>query len=525
MTTAAAEAPPGLDDLETAAARDAYAALIAHVKDTSLLGGSASVLSWDQETLMPPGGAAFRAAQLAQLSRLVHERATDPRVDEWLSACEADPAITAKPTAVASVNVRELRRGFDKATKLPTALVEALSRASSAGRQAWKQARAEANFAGFADSLTEIIRLSREKAAAYGWAEGGEPWDALADNFEPGCTAAEVSGVFTPLRERLVALIEKLQGASQKPKNAFASVGLPVDGQERFVREIAASLGFDFERGRLDVSTHPFCGGSHRDDVRMTTRFGEANFPNEALGSTMHECGHGLYEQGLGREHIGTPMGSAVSLGIHESQSRMWENQVGRSRAFWSWCAPKIKAHFGAPLADFSVDDFYGGANIVAPSFIRVEADEATYNLHVMIRFELERALLAGDLEVAELPAAWNQRYKEYLGVDVPDDAKGCLQDIHWSMNLIGYFPTYTLGNLYCAQFFDAARRELGDLDAMFAAGEFAPLLGWLREKIHVHGRRYRASELVQEVTGAPLSADPLMAHLEGKLLPLYGLA
>ena len=333
-----------------------------------------------------------------------------------------------------------------------------------------------------------------------------------------------MSEVFTPLRERLQTLLDALMGSSTKPSNAFNEIALPIEQQKAFVRNIAQQIGFDFDAGRLDESTHPFCSGTHCNDVRLTTRFHEDNV-NDAIGSTMHEAGHGIYEQGLLFEHVGTPMGHSVSLGIHESQSRMWENQVGRSEAFWRWCYPQMEQFFGNATASLSFEDVYGGANIVKPDFIRVEADEATYNMHIMIRFELERMLMNGDLAVADLPDAWNQRYKEYLGIDVPNDTKGCLQDIHWSMTSLGYFPTYTLGNLYCAQFFEKALADHPSLYEEFAQGEFGTLKTWLNTNIHALGRTYRAAELCEHVTGAPLSADPLMRHLESKLKPLYGLS
>jgi carboxypeptidase Taq len=318
--------------------------------------------------------------------------------------------------------------------------------------------------------------------------------------------------------------LDELMGSETSPSNAFNEVTLPIEQQKTFVKAIAAQIGFDFEAGRLDESTHPFCGGTHCRDVRMTTRFHEDNV-NDAIGSTMHESGHGIYEQGLLFEHVGTQMGQAVSLGIHESQSRMWENQVGRSEAFWKWCYPKLSEYFGDATSSLSFDDVYGGANIVRPDFIRVEADEATYNMHIMIRFELERLIMSGDLAVADIPDAWNQRYKEYLGIEVPSDAKGCLQDVHWSMASMGYFPTYTLGNLYCAQFFEKAMEEIPDMYEQFETGEFGALKTWLNENIHRHGKRYRAADLCEVVTGKSLTAEPLMRHLESKLRPLYGLA
>ncbi len=475
---------------------------------------------------MPPGGLDQRGEQLAALAQLTHERATDPRVADWLATCEQSPTLAADPTSDTAVNLRWWRHQHDRATKLPAALVVEMSRATSAGKAAWAAAREASDFGQFAPSLKRIVDLCREEADAYGVPEGGERWDALAEGYEPGMTAAGVAAVFAPLRPRLANLIARLADAPTPPSDAFTRLKLPRNQQEAFVREVARAIGFDFERGRLDVSTHPFCSGTHPGDVRLTTRFADDNV-NDALGSTMHECGHGMYEQGLPTEHANTPRGAAVGLSIHESQSRLWENQVGRSAAFWRWAHPQLQTFFGDQTEGLDHAAVVGAANRVAPGCIRVEADEATYNLHIMIRFTLERALLNADLSVTDLPGAWNAAYQRDLGVKVPDDARGCLQDIHWSMGALGYFPTYTLGNLYSAQFFEAARAALGGaemLDAQFAAGEFAPLLGWLREHIHAPGRSLTSDALCERVTGQPLSPEPLIRHLEEKLLPLYGL-
>jgi len=500
----------------------AYDELVRLSREATLLGGTAGLLGWDQEVLMPAGGIAFRGRQLAQLARLRHEIMTSPRMADLLAACEDDPAITGEPRSSSAVNVRELRRDHDRATRLPGSLVEEEAQLASEAQHTWAEARASRDFTRFRPVLQRVVELLRRKAECYGWAEGGEIWDALAEDYEPGCTAAEVEAVFTPLRERLSALVRDLMDRGTPPSARFNELILSVEDQKRFVRFVSESIGFDYDRGRLDVSTHPFCSGSHPGDVRLTTRFHQSNV-NDALGSTMHEAGHGIYEQGLSMDDWGTPMGSSVSLGIHESQSRMWENQVGRSRAFWEWLHPRLGDFFGDRTAGLSLEDVFGAANVVKPDFIRVEADEATYNLHIMIRFELERLLLRGDLDVADLPDAWNARYRDLLGIEVPNDAKGCLQDIHWSMCAMGYFPTYTLGNLHAAQLLEAAARDLGDLDAMFARGEFEPLRRWLNRNVHAHGRRFRAAELCEEVTGEPLSPEPLMRHLEGKLRPLYG--
>ncbi len=501
----------------------AYERLLAKVRECSLIRSSASILGWDQETKMPAGGVAYRGAQLATLSRLAHEQFTHPDMGEVLAECEADADLTGQPESPEAVNLRELRRSYDRRTCLPASLVEEEAALSSRAMHRWADARKAADFSMFQPELEQVLDLMKRKAECFGWAADGEPWDALAEDYEPGCTAADVEAVFTPLRRDLQSLLDEVMGASGAVSNAFNEVPVPVDRQQAFVREVAAQFGFDFSRGRLDESTHPFCSGSHCNDVRMTTRFHEANV-NDALGSTMHETGHGLYEQGLLEEHIGTPMGDSVSLAIHESQSRMWENQVGRSESFWRWCYPRMKETLGDCVSNLTFDEVYGGANIVKPDFIRVEADEATYNMHIMIRFEMERALMKGDLAVADIPEAWNGKYRDYLGIEVPNDAKGCLQDVHWSMCSMGYFPTYTLGNLYCAQFFEQAAADLPDLHQQFERGEFDGLLGWLRKNIHQQGMRFRAADLCETVTGKPLESAPLVRHLNDKLRPLYGI-
>jgi len=508
--------------MKTNSISSAYEQLINHIRDTNLLGSSASLLSWDQETLMPVRGLEHRTRQLAQLARLTHQMRVDTRIGQWLDECEAEGSLTADSLSESAVNLRELRREYHKATKLPESLVVEIAETTSRAKHAWAEARKKNDYALFKPWLAKVVELNLRRAECFGWDKAsGEPWDALADNFESGMTAASVSAVLTPLRQRLVVLLDKILGSKNGPSNRFNEIKLPIDKQKAFVKYVSGAIGFDYDRGRLDESAHPFCSGTHCNDVRMTTRFHENNV-NDALGSTMHESGHGIYEQGLDESNIGLPMGEAVGLSIHESQSRLWENQVGRSRAFWRWCYPKLAEFFGGATAGLSEEEVYGGANIVSPGLIRVEADEATYNLHIMIRFEIERLLMKRELSVDDLPAVWNQKYAEYLQVKVPDDARGCMQDIHWSMGAIGYFPTYTMGSLCAAQFFEAACEALGDLDAMFAQGNFTPLRHWLNENIHAHGQRYLTANLVEHVTGKPLSAEPLMRHLEGKLMPLY---
>ena len=497
-----------------------YERLIEHSKAVATLGSSAAVLGWDQETTLPPGGVEHRARQLAQLAELCHEWSTRPAVGEWLSACEADAELD--PDA-AQPNVRELRREYDRATKLPKDLVAALAETTSLAQHAWAEARRASDFAAFEPWLTKVVGLVRRKAECLGHGDGGEPWDALADGFEPGLTGQQVEVLFAPLRQRLRALLDALLGASDPPGTEFAREVLPIDAQERFVRRVVAAIGFDFERGRLDRSTHPFTIGIHPHDVRITTRFADDNLL-DALGSTLHEGGHALYEQGLRAEHFGTPLGATVSLGIHESQSRLWENHVGRSAPFWRWCHPLLGEFFGDSLARYDADAVFRAANRVEPSLIRVEADEVTYDLHVMLRTDLERALLRGDLAPADVPAAWNEGFRALLGTEVPDDRRGCLQDVHWSCGLIGYFPTYTLGNLYAAQLWEAATRDLPDLDGQIALGEFGPLREWLRTSVHAHGQRWSAADLCVRATGAPLSAEPYLHALESKLNAVYRL-
>lgn len=499
----------------------AYDSLCHAVGEAGLLGSTGNILSWDQETQLPDGGAELRARQLAQLARLTHQLSTRPEIAHLLDRAADSDEVRAAPAKAA--NVREMRRDFERQTKLPSRLVEELAAAASTGQHEWAAARKESNFKRFLPHLRRLVELNREQADCLGIPAGGERWDALADLYEPGCRAVDVEKVLVPLRTRLVGLLDRIRGSSRGPSNRFNEVAVPLDRQRAFVRFVVERIGFDFSRGRLDESTHPFCGGSHCRDVRMTTRFKETCV-NDALGSTMHEAGHGMYEQGLPFEHFGTPLGQAVSLGIHESQSRMWENQVGRSRAFWEWIAPSLPAHLGSTVGGLSLDELYGAANIVEPGFIRVDADEATYNLHIMVRFELERALIGGSLDPADLPGAWNERYKSYLGLTVPEDRVGCLQDVHWSMGAFGYFPTYTLGTLYAAQFFESACAAIPGLTDGFRRGEFAPLLQWLNHNIHRHGRQFGSAELCTRVTGRTLEAEPFLRHLESKLAPMYGL-
>lgn len=494
----------------------AYERLLAHARETALLKSTAEILQWDEETYLPPAGVEYRAEQMAYLAGLIHKRETDPAVGEWLTELADRSGEDSDTGAV----VREMRRDYDKKTKLPQALVEELSRTSSLGQQAWKEARQADDYSRFQPVLEKTLDLKRQEAAAYGFAD--TPYDALLDDYEPGETVANLTRILGGLRERLSPLVERIAASDETPKINLVGRSFPKAQQESFGMQAAGAIGFDFTAGRLDVTVHPFCGGGGPRDVRLTTRYVETDFA-DGFFSILHEAGHGIYEQGLPASEYGLPTGEAASLSIHESQSRMWENLVGRSRAFWEHFYDPMSAAFPEALADVSLDEFYFAINESKPSLIRTESDEATYNLHIIVRFELEQALLADDLQAADLPAAWNEKYQKYLGVTPANSKEGVLQDVHWSAGLFGYFPTYALGNLYASQFFEQARLELGDLDSQFREGDFQTLREWLRKKIHRHGRRHSAGDLIEQITGQPLSHEPLMAHLGAKYGELYG--
>lgn len=501
-------------------ANELYSELVGLLQGVELLGSCGSVLSWDEQTCMPPGGAEHRANQLGFLAGLTHERRIAPRIGELLAELE-NCGNWSDPNADEPVNVREARRVYDRATKLPQRLVEELSRTTSLAQQCWISARKTSDFAAFQPWLTKVIALKREEAAAIG-SVSGVAYDALLDDYEPGMTTAEIAAVFEPLRAALVPLVSAIRQAPRQPRTEIVQRRFPKAAQREFLEVAARKIGFDFDRGRIDESAHPFCSGFGPGDCRLTTRFDEHHF-NSAFFGTLHEAGHGIYEQGLCAASLGLGIGQACSLGIHESQSRMWENFVGRSRSFWEYFYPQAQRSFPEALGDISLDEFHFAINDVRPSYIRVEADEVTYNLHIMLRFELEQRLLAGELETPDLPDAWNTLFQKSFDMTPPDAARGCMQDVHWSAGLLGYFPTYALGNMYAAQFFEAARLDLGDFNAMFARGEFSPLKDWLNEKIHRHGKRYPARQLVEVVTGQKLSHAPLLKQLTSKFVPLYG--
>ncbi len=496
-----------------------FTQLADHCRETAMWNSIEALLGWDERTIMPQAAGEYRADQIALMAGMIHRRRTDPRLGEWLNtllASKPDPHSDRGATA------RELKRQYDRRVQLPQKLVEELARLSILGQQAWSTARVNNDFKALQSLLEKTFQLKREQAQAIGYPEC--PYDALLDDFEPGALTSDIAKVLAGLRDQLVPLVAEIRDSGRSPNVEIITRSYPIDSQAQFARDVCADIGFDFHRGRLDVTNHPFCSTQGPHDCRITTRYDQRHFPGAFFGA-LHEAGHGIYDQGLRTEWYGLPPGDAVSLGIHESQSRMWENLVGRSRSFWKHFYPAAQKAFPQALGKVPLEDFYWAINDVRPSLIRVEADEATYNLHILARFELEQALINDDLKVADLPAAWNEKYQHYLGLTPPNDSEGVMQDIHWSHGLIGYFPTYSLGNLYAAQFFQAADKELGGLDKQFAAGQFEPIRNWLREKIHRPGQCYTADELIQRVTGKPLSHQALMQHLRGKFGPLYGLA
>lgn len=485
-----------------------YQSLLDRNREVGLLHSTASLLSWDQQTYMPARAVDHRAEQLSYLSGKAHALFTAPEVGGWIAACE-DLALEGDPGA----NVRQWRRDYDRATRLPGELVEEVERTRVLGNEAWMQARRASDFASYAPHLDKMFALNRQMADRWGYEES--PYDALLEGYETGARASELGALFEGLRPELSALLGPAAERSARFPADLLAEHYPVERQKAFNREVAAAIGFDFEAGTIDTTAHPFCSGVGPGDCRLTTRYDEGNFLVSFYG-VMHEAGHGMYEQGLDQAAFGTPVGTAASLGIHESQSRLWENQVGRARSFWEHWLPRA-AHYFPTLAARTPEEMFAAVNRVQPSFIRVEADQVTYDLHIMLRFELERKILTREIAIADVPAAWNEAFAKSFGLTVPDDARGCLQDVHWSEGLIGYFPTYTLGNLNAAQLFRRALAELPELDAGLAAGGYGPLLGWLRAKIHQPGQRLLPRELMTAATGEPTDAKYHLAALREK--------
>lgn len=500
--------------------KKAYEKLISLTREVSLLRSCMAVLEWDEQTYLPKGGSEHRANQLALLAGMVHDRATSPENGDLFKQLEGSSYLTDEDSFEAA-NVREIKHFYEKIIKIPKSLVEELTRVTSIAHGVWVEARKKSDFSLFLPHLKKIIQLKHQQAEAVGYER--TRYDALLDDFEPGATVAQISEIFLSFRQELVELVSAIGDSGKRPDTSFLHSNYPVDRQESLGKEAAGAIGYDFEKGRLDITAHPFCTGIGPGDVRITTRYDSKHF-GQAFFGILHEAGHGIYEQGLDPERYGTPGGESVSLGIHESQSRMWENLVGRSESFWRYFFPRVQQIYPEALSQVKFDDFYFAINEVKPSLIRVEADEVTYNLHILLRFEIEQAFFKGELKPEDIPGVWNEKFKSYFNLTPPDDAQGCLQDVHWSAGYMGYFPTYSLGNLYASQFFDKAKQDLRDLESQFAKGEFANLKNWLRENIHRWGQRYRAEKLVEVVTGKTLSHRPLMDYLKTKYGELYGL-
>ena len=496
---------------------EAYEQLSAHSKETAYLGSAIGLLHWDQRTQIPPEGHAHRVNVLSYLAKVRHRMVTDPRIGEWLADLDGSE-LTRDPLSVSAVNFREWRRSYDRATKISEKLAVEIARATAEGQSVWEKARPLNDWKTFAPYLERIVSLKREESEALGYED--EPYDALLDAYEQGETVKGLQPVFNTLTQALVRLLERIKGSSKRARASLDEGRFPKADQESFAIEVAKRIGYNFQGGRLDISAHPFTTGLGPGDVRITTRYSENDF-GEAFFAVIHEAGHGIYHQGLPLDHWGSPFCRPISLGINESQSRMWENLVARSMPFWEHFYAQARTRF-VSLRDIPREDFYFSINRVSPSLIRVEADEVTYNLHILLRFELEVLMCRGDLDVKDLPAAWNEKMETYMGLTPPDYAQGVMQDVHWSSGSIGYFPTYTLGNLNSAQFFARVEQELGSLDELMGRGDFTPLREWLRAKIHSQGSRYLPKDLVKEVTGEDMNPRYLIDYLERKYGDLY---
>ncbi|MBT5875470.1 MAG: carboxypeptidase M32 [Candidatus Latescibacteria bacterium] len=493
-----------------------YDRMLTIQQEVSDINGALALMGWDQETYMPAKGASTRGRQLATLSGIAHERFTSTEMGSAIEEAGSEEL-----TVDQQVNQRELAWTYSRSKRLPTALVKDLAETSSIAIQAWRDARENSDFPAFVPHVKKLLALQTQVAEAIGYAE--EPYDALLEDYEPGTSTREIAETFEALRTPLVALVDRIRESGVSPRTDFLERSYPIEDQRKFGVMVTERMGFDYEAGRLDISAHPFCTHTGVHDVRMTTRY-TPTLPTQSLFGIIHEAGHGLYEQGQDPSFEGLPRAQAVSLGIHESQSRMWENLVGRSRPFWNHFFPEIVKTFPEQLSDVSEEEFYAAINNVTPSLIRVEADEVTYNLHILLRFEIERGLFTGTFAVEDLPAVWNEKMQDYLGIAPDDNREGVLQDIHWSYGSFGYFPTYSLGNLYASQFFAKACADIPDLTDKISSGNLLPLREWLRTHIHDLGMTYRASDLVVQVTGEPLNADYFVSYLNEKFGALYGL-
>jgi len=500
-------------------ARKAFDELKEHLATVSDLQSAAAVLDWDQHTYMPPGGAEARAVQLATLAKLAHEQFTSTRTQSLLDAAETLGAGLDADSDDAAL-LRVTRRNLTKAIKLPPEFVAEQQQAASLGTSVWQEARARNDFAAFRPHLERLFEFARREADYLGYRE--HPYDALLDDCEPDLTSREVRALFDRLLEVTVPLVRAITERGAAARGDGLDAAYAEAPQRAFGLAMAEAFGYDTTRGRLDVSAHPFCTDFSRDDVRITTRFRPSGLG--AIFGIFHESGHAMYGQGIPASLSRTPLADGAGMGIHESQSRMWENLVGRSRGFWEHAFPALRGAFPAQLGALDVDTFYRAINRVRPTLIRIHADEVTYNLHIILRFELEQAVISGALRVADLPEAWNAKMAAYLGLTPPTDADGVMQDTHWAAGLIGYFPSYTIGNVASVQLFEAARRAHPDLVDRIRHGEFETLLAWMRAHVHAYGRKLTPRDLMIRATGGPLTPEPYLAYLREKFGELYGL-
>ncbi len=490
--------------------------ILAEVSD---LGHASALLEWDQQVYMPEGGGVSRGHQMSTLRRMAHERFTSEEVGRLLEDLQPYAA-RLDPDSDDARLIKVTAREYKKQTRVPSSLVAEFTEATSRAHPAWVQARANNDFSAFEPHLQRLVELRQEYANLF--APFDHVYDALLDDFEPGLKTADVQGIFDKLRPQQVELIKAI-GERPQVDDSFLYGKFDEQRQWDFGIEVLTQLGYDWKHGRQDKSTHPFTTSFGSDDVRITTRV-DSGFFSTAFFATLHEGGHALYEQGIANGLSRTPLGNGASLAFHESQSRMWENLVGRSLPFWEHFYPRLQEVFPAHFGNLPLEAFYKGINKVEPSLIRVEADEATYNLHIMLRLEIEIGLMDGTLQVRDLPEIWNTRMQEYLGVTPPNDAQGVLQDVHWSGGMIGYFSTYALGNIISAQLWEKILEDIPDLYAQMRQGKFEALLAWVREKIHRHGAKYEPKELIQRITGSPMDPTPYMRYLEAKFGEIYGL-
>jgi carboxypeptidase Taq len=489
----------------------AYTDLMEFQKTTEALGSVAGRLNWDQETIMPEGAGAQRGDELSAMETVLHARRTDPRVGDWLAAIDTQSLDT-----VGQANLRHIKRSYERNTKVPAKLAAEIAKVTSMAQGVWAEARSTDDFAHFAPTFEQVVALKREEASAL--ANGGDLYDAMLQDYEPGSSAAELSAMFGALRPRLTALRDKVMGADQ-PKGVSGT--FDAEAQMALTREVAKSFGYDFNRGRIDKAVHPFSSGSGAD-VRITTRTSDSD-PFNCLYSTIHEVGHACYELGIDDQHMFTPLGAGVSMGVHESQSRIYENQLGRSRAYTEYLYGKMRDSFG----DFGIDSaegFYAAVNRVTQGYIRTESDEIQYNLHVLLRFDLEQQIISGALEIADLPEAWNARFEADFGIKVDKVSNGCLQDVHWPVGLFGYFPTYSLGNVYAGCLNQAMRRDVSGIDVALRSGNTASATDWLRENLQQYGGLRTPHDTITHACGFEPNEVPLLDYLEDKFRGIYGL-